>query len=126
MLLNRLLILNLALLIGHQCDAAYWHEWDMFHLPGGIQLFNVLNVLIFIVLLAWLPAIIQRRRPGYRYAWVIAAICCIVLPIHSGFALAGVAGFELPVSVALIVATFIGGCLQMLVTMKCKGEFIHG
>jgi hypothetical protein len=35
-MLNKIIVLNLTLLITHQIDAAYWHEWEMFALPGGI------------------------------------------------------------------------------------------
>lgn len=35
---------NLALLTTHQADAAYWHEWDVFGVPGGLPLFLVFNL----------------------------------------------------------------------------------
>ncbi len=33
---------TLTFLIAHQIDAAYWKEWEMFLLPGGIQFFDLL------------------------------------------------------------------------------------
>lgn len=36
MMLNTVVILNLALVLTHQVDGAYWHEWEMFQLPGLI------------------------------------------------------------------------------------------
>ncbi len=41
MMRDGLPVLNLALLFGRQRDAAYWHEWNLFNLPGGIHLLNV-------------------------------------------------------------------------------------
>ena len=50
-MLDRLLTANLTLLLAHQIDAAWWREWEMFALPGGIQLFVFLNILIVYPLL---------------------------------------------------------------------------
>jgi uncharacterized protein DUF6713 len=33
-----LFLLNSTVLLTHQIDAAYWHEWNLFLLPGGNQL----------------------------------------------------------------------------------------
>lgn len=122
-MLNKLLILNIALLIGHQIDAAYWHEWDMFALPGGIQLFNILNVIIFVVVLGCLSLVIQRRPAGYAAALFIALCGAIVLPIHAGFAINGFEQFNLPVSIGLIVTGFVIALTQALVTVRSRREF---
>ena len=42
-LLLWLYLLNAAVLITHEIDSAYWHEWDLFGIPGGIQFFLVLK-----------------------------------------------------------------------------------
>src|SRR5512146_2873166 len=34
------------LLIVHEIDSAYWHEWNLFGIPGGIQAFLLANVLL--------------------------------------------------------------------------------
>ena len=34
---TRLYLANTALLIAHEIDSAYWKEWELFHLPGGIR-----------------------------------------------------------------------------------------
>jgi hypothetical protein len=33
---------NATLLCVHEIDSAYWHEWSLFGIPGGIQLFLTL------------------------------------------------------------------------------------
>lgn len=116
--LDRLLVLNLALLIAHQIDAAYWHEWDMFGLPGGIQLFNLLNLVIFLVLLGCAVPVIRRQPSGYAGALVIATGCSLVLPIHAGFALAGYTQFNTPVSMAIIVASWPPAVWQMIIVVR--------
>lgn len=124
-MLNKTIIVNIALLITHQIDAAYWHEWDMFRLPGGIQLFNALNVLIFVFVLGCFVAVIQRRRAGFACALAIAATSALVLPIHAGFALSGHTEFHLPMSIAVIVGTFVVSVVQAFLVFRCRHEFRH-
>jgi hypothetical protein len=122
-MLNKIIILNLTLLIGHQIDAAYWHEWDMFALPGGIQLFNILNIAIFLFVLISFVSIIQRKRNGFMLSFVIAGIGMLVFPIHSGFALAGYTQFHLPVSIFIIAALFLVSIAQIIFTLRMRREF---
>ena len=61
--LDRVSTLNLALVMAHQADAAYWKEWEMFGLPGGIQLFNLFNLGAFLLLLGCFASVVARR-PG--------------------------------------------------------------
>lgn len=42
--LLHLYILTITLLVAHQIDSAYWHEWNLFGIPGGIQVFVLLNL----------------------------------------------------------------------------------
>ena len=123
-LLNEIAVLNLTFLIGHQIDAAYWHEWEMFKLPGGIQFYNVFNLVLFAISIGCLIPIIERRKVG-RYASIAIASCSvIVLPIHSLFALAGFRQFDLPVSILLILGTFILSIIQMVLTLKFWHDFV--
>ncbi len=122
--LNRLALLNLALVIGHQVDAAYWREWEMFGLPGDIQLFAVLNVLIFAGLLACLVPILARSPAGFYCSLAIATCSGAILPIHASFALAGFDQFHLPVSILLILATFLTSVAQAALTVKTRDEFL--
>ena len=46
--LDRVTALNLALIMAHQADAAYWEEWEIFGLPGRIQFFDLFNVVVFL------------------------------------------------------------------------------
>jgi hypothetical protein len=122
-MLNKVVILNLALVLTHQVDAAYWHEWEMFHLPIGIQLTNFINVLTFVALLYLFIPIAQRKASGITCSLVIAAISALVLPIHAGFAIAGYQQFHLPFSIFIIVGTFLLSILQAVLTHWARHEF---
>ena len=122
-MLNKVTLLNLSFLITHQVDAAFWHEWDMFGIPGGIQFFDLFNLAAFTLLLACYAAVITRRRSGYWASIVILATSGVVLPIHAGFALAGFREFHLPVSVLAIAGTFVFSAWQLLLTLRYRDEF---
>jgi hypothetical protein len=121
--LNNVIVLNLSLVLTHQVDAAFWREWEMFGLPGGIQLFNALNVVIFLVVLFCFMAVVQRRQSGFRCSLIIALLCASVLPIHAAFALSGFTQFHLPFSVFLIGATFAASIVQVALTFWARHEF---
>lgn len=99
------LSLGLAFAIAHQIDAAYWREWEMFGLPGGIQLNLLMNLALFLPLLAAARRVYARTRHARACALGIAAAVGLILPIHLGFALAGERSFALPVSIAVILGT---------------------
>ena len=122
-MLNKVVILNLALVLTHQVDGAYWHEWEMFQLPGGIQLNNFINVLTFVALLYLFIPVVQRKGSGITCSLVIAAISALVLPIHVGFAIAGYQQFHLPFSIFIIVGTFLLAILQVVLTHRARLEF---
>jgi hypothetical protein len=71
----------------HEIDSAYWEEWKLFRLPGGINLFLILHFPLLFLLLFGLVQI----HHGY--------LCGYILSLF--FGLAGVAGF-------VIYMTFIG------------------
>ena len=93
---------TMLLLILHQIDAAYWHEWEMFHVPGGIQGFLVFNLAaIAVVLVGYRHVLLGTRRAPW-YAGICAALGIGTALIHAGFALAGLEQFHLPLSMAVI------------------------
>ena len=93
---------TMLFLILHQIDAAYWHEWEMFHVPGGIQGFLVFNLAAVAVVLVGYRHVLLETRLAPRYAAVCAALGAGTFLIHAGFALAGLEQFHLPLSIAIL------------------------
>lgn len=93
-------------LILHQIDAAYWREWEMFYLPGGVQGFLVFNLAAIAVVLAGYRQVLLALPRARLYAGICGALGVATFLIHAGFALAGREQFHLPLSMAVIV-----GCL---------------
>lgn len=68
-----LYLVNAVILIVHEIDSAYWKEWQMFRLPGGVTTFLLLHVPLTALVLYALCWSIGARPPGtpspWRSAW---------------------------------------------------------
>ena len=93
---------TMLLLILHQVDAAYWREWEMFHVPGGIQGFLVFNLAAIALVLVGYRHVLLATPQAALYAGVCAALGAGTFLIHAGFALVGLEQFHLPLSMAIL------------------------
>lgn len=76
---------NLLFLIIHEMDSAYWKEWELFRLPGGLGLFLLLH---FPLLLPALWGIVQVReltQAGLIISLVLAGAGLFAFSIHTYF-----------------------------------------
>ena len=112
---------TMLLLILHQVDAAYWREWEMFHVPGGVQGFLVFNLAAITLVLVGYRHVLLATPRAVLYACVCAALGVGTCLIHVGFALAGMEQFHLPLSVAVIVL-----CLASAVWLLCDVRRTQG
>lgn len=103
----RLYLLNAAVLFAHEVDSAYWREWELFGIPGGVQVFVVLNLGLFLGFLFGFRALIDGERIGHGFSLGLAGAGLLAVVVHGAFLLAGRPGFDLPVSLALLGATFV-------------------
>ena len=109
-----LFLLNATVLITHQIDAAFWHEWELFHIPGGNQVNLLLNLPI-IAFVLYAQAQVSAGTPQTRaYYKSIAALGYLTVVIHTGFFLSGSEAFIQPMSIALVVAAAVLSTLQLL------------
>lgn len=109
-----LFLLNSTVLFTHQIDAAYWHEWNLFNLPGGNQLNLILNLpIIALVLLAFLQVATHSPRQRLCHQF-LASLGLLTVAIHSGFFLAGHTEFLQPMSLLLLAATLILSIAELM------------
>lgn len=119
-LLLWLYLLNAAVLITHEIDAAYWHEWALFGIPGGIQTFLILNLLLVIVILYGHQALALGLFSGFVLSWVLVAGSLFAVGIHTYFLLLGSDAFQLPASLALFVAALVLSLVQAAVLLSVR------
>lgn len=103
----RLYMLDLVLFVVHEIDSAYWQEWKLFGLPGGVGLFVLLHVPLLYALVWGLIPLRAGRRAGYVLALLLAAIGFAAMLIHGGFIAAGHAEFSAPVSLGVIAVMWV-------------------
>ncbi len=102
-----LYLANATVLITHQIDAAFWHEWELFVLPGGIQLFLLLNMPIVLLVMLGAMKLGAGARAGVVISWLLVASGAFAVVFHGVHLVRGDPGFRLPVSLALLGATFV-------------------
>ncbi len=115
-----LYLLNAAVLITHEIDSAYWHEWDLFGIPGGIQAFLVLNLVLVVVVLYGLQALVTGRLSGIIFSWILVAGGLFAVAIHTFFILKGSQAFRLPVSLLLLAVTLVLSMAQALALVRSR------
>jgi hypothetical protein len=105
--LAHLYIWTLTLLVAHQIDSAYWREWDLFGIPGGVQVFVLLNVPLALLFLYGLVRVAQAPRRGAPFALGLSLVGVGAFFIHLWFLWQGHLEFRVPTSLAVLCATFL-------------------
>ena len=114
-----LFLANATVLVTHQIDAAYWHEWELFHIPGGNQVNLLLNLPI-IALVLYAQAQVARGGPAaLAFYKLIAFLGVLTVAIHSLFFTQGHEAFAQPVSLGLLAGTAVLSLLQ-LATLRAR------
>ena len=100
-----LYLVNAAVLITHEIDSAFWHEWELFGMPGGIQLFLCLNLIVVIAVLYGLQALALGLPAGLILSWVLVAVGILAFTVHGYFLLQGNQAFRNTASLGILAAT---------------------
>jgi len=115
---TNLYLLNLALLITHEIDSAFWKEWELFRIPGGIQLFLILNFLLVLIALIGYRQLLLDSRKGYLFSLLLALAGVFAFLIHGYFILTGHPEFRLPVSMGLLVVILVVSLTQGVLALR--------
>ncbi len=115
-------LITMSLLILHQIDAAYWKEWQMFYIPGGIQVFLLFNIFIIPIVLIGYKQLVTQSNTAHFYSYLCASLAILTFLIHCGFALLGTSQFHLPLSIAIIIFCLIFGIWQVVLTRRLKNS----
>jgi hypothetical protein len=107
-----LYLANATVLLTHQIDAAYWHEWDLFGLPGGAPFFVLTNLPIVFAVLWGARSLALGRIGGIVMSWALVASGTIAIVLHGWFLMHGHHAFRSPVSIGLLAATGVISLMQ--------------
>ena len=112
--LRWLFLANATVLITHQIDAAYWHEWELFLIPGGNQVNLLLNIPIIALVLYAHARVVADGPAGLAFYKLLAGLGLLTVAIHAFFFLRGSESFAQPMSIALLLATLLLSVWQLL------------
>ena len=107
-----LYLLNGALLLTHEIDSAYWKEWDLFGVGGGLQAFLVINFVMALAVLVGLEQLVAGTRAGHVFSLVLAGSGIFAFLVHGYFLLRGHPEFNVPASKIVLGATLIVSPVQ--------------
>ena len=116
---ERLYLANAAVLLVHQMDAAYWHEWTLFGMPGGLALYLALNVPIALAVLAGYGAVAAQRPAAVPLSALLVLGGLFAGGFHAFHLARGDPAFRAPASLLLLAGAVIlslgqGACLVAL------------
>lgn len=116
--LEKIYFCTMSLLMFHQIDAAYWKEWEMFHLPGGVQGYLLFNIIVIPIVLVGYKKLITRSPDAKVYSYICGFLGILTFVIHTAFAVIGAQQFNLPLSISIIVLCLISGIWQVALTRR--------
>jgi hypothetical protein len=105
--LDHLYVWTATLLVAHQIDSAYWHEWNLFGIPGGVQVFVLLNVPLVLLFLFGLVRVVRAPRNGARFALSLAFVGIATFLIHLWFLWQGHPEFRVSTSWGILCGTLV-------------------
>jgi hypothetical protein len=118
----KLYLINLSLLATHEIDSAFWHEWKLFHLPGGINLFLILNLIILTVFLIGFEKVVNWKKGSWTYSFLLSFSGIFAFSIHSYFILQGNHEFTTVISFTILLFTFIISLFQLVTLIAMHRE----
>ena len=108
---------NSVLLINHEIDSAYWKEWELFKLPGGITGFLLIHFPLLLFVLYGLVLVSRPSLGGLIFSLILCFGGIFAFAIHAYFLKKGRNEFNRPISRFILVAIFIVSIVQLVVTM---------
>ena len=116
-LLLWLYLTNAVLLINHEIDSAYWKEWELFRLPGGVTGFLLLHFPLLFIILYGLVLIVRQSFFGYVFSLILCFGGIFAFIIHIYFLRKGREEFNKPISKLILVLTLLVSISQLIVTL---------
>ena len=100
-----LYLANAVVLINHEIESAYWKEWELFRLPGGITGFLIIHFPVLFVMLYGLTLLKDGGTAGLIVSLLVASGGIFAFCAHTWFIRRGNTQFTLPVSRLMLAAT---------------------
>jgi len=116
-LLFWLYLINAVTLIVHEIDSAYWKEWELFRLPGGLAGFLLLHFPLLLPVLYGLVLVDRGVLAGLVLSLLLSLGGLFAFSIHTYFIRQGRQEFKTPVSLSILWGTLLVSLAQLGVTL---------
>jgi len=116
-LLLWLYLANSVLLINHEIDSAYWKEWELFKLPGGIAGFLLLHFPLLLIILWGLILVSRHSSLGLIFSLALCFGGIFAFTVHTYFLRKGRPEFSKPISKFILLAIFVVSIVQLVTTL---------
>lgn len=121
-LLLWLYLANSILLIIHEIDSAFWKEWELFKLPGKIEVFLLLHFPLLLVILWGLILVSRHSWWGFVSSLILSVGGLFAFGIHFYFLGKGRPEFNTAMSKSLLIAILGVSLIQLAVTFYGIGQ----
>lgn len=113
-----LYLFNAIFLINHEIDSAYWKEWELFKLPGGIDGFLLLHFPLLFIVLYGLILVVQNSFWGLIFSLFLCAGGIFAFTIHTYFLKRGRKEFDTLLSKFILSSTLVISTVQLIITIS--------
>lgn len=112
-----LYLTNAILLIIHEIDSAFWKEWELFKLPGGIGGFLIMHFPLLFLILYGLVLVSEQSFLGFIISLILSAGGIFAFCIHTTFIRRGRHEFNTPISRFILTLMLGVSTIQSAVTI---------
>ena len=112
-----LYLINAIFLINHEIDSAYWQEWNLFKIKGGITTFLILHFPLIFFMLYGLIQINNQTYTGLIFSLILSIIGIFAFTIHMIFIKKGHKEFRAPISIFILISIFLISMTQFIFTI---------
>ena len=113
-----LYLINAVILINHEIDSAYWKEWELFRLPGGIAGFLLLHFPLLFIILYGLVLLDRGTTAGLILSLILSLGGMFAFSIHTYFIRLGKHEFSTPISQMILWGTLLVSIPQLILTLS--------
>ena len=108
-----LYLVNAILLINHEIDSAYWKEWELFKIKGGLSGFLIIHFFLLFAILFGLIEVYKESLTGFIFSFLLCGGGIFAFSIHMFFLKKGRDEFKTTISIAILISNLLVSFVQL-------------
>jgi hypothetical protein len=111
-------VANATFLICHEMDSAYWREWRLLGLPGGLGVFLALHLPLWPAVLWGLVLLARGRALGLWFSLGVGLAGLVAFGLHAVLLAKGREEFRHPASLLVLAGCLAASLWQLWLTFR--------